>query len=91
MEDGNGNSSSCDEVDGSYRPAASGPNATLFDTQAEAEVAMAAVIAGGQRHVYVLPPVAAWGDRPTVGTWLDSGWQQTRGGLLQCHYHDSSR
>jgi hypothetical protein len=29
---------------------------TFFDTRAEAEVATAALIAGGQRHVYVLPP-----------------------------------
>jgi hypothetical protein len=49
-------------------PPQAAPTLTLFDTQAEAEVAMAALIAGGQRHVYVLPPVAAWGDRPTVGT-----------------------
>jgi len=40
---------------------------TLFDTQAEAEVAIAILIARGQRDVYVLPPVAAWGGRPSVG------------------------
>ena len=42
---------------------------TFFDTQAEAEVGMAALIAGGQRHVYVLPPCRGLGsstDRPHI-------------------------
>ena len=44
------------------------PTLMLFDTQGEVEMAMAALIARGQRHVYVLPPVGAWGNRPTVNT-----------------------
>jgi hypothetical protein len=41
---------------------------------------MAALIAGGQRHVYVLPPVAAWGDdRPSAHSSPPAGSRREEG------------
>jgi hypothetical protein len=43
------------------------PTLTLFDTQADADAEIIRLREGGVAHVFAVPPVPAWGGRPTVG------------------------